>query len=67
LPSINGKRGLGSVKAGCPTVREFEGGEAGVGECIEEHAHRSREVVMRWGVSGSRWPGKGIDNIGNLI
>jgi hypothetical protein len=30
------------MKARCPGVGEFEGGEAGVGGCVEAHPHRSR-------------------------
>jgi hypothetical protein len=37
-----GEDALGPVEAQCPSIREFEGGEAGVGGWVLEHPHRSR-------------------------
>jgi hypothetical protein len=41
LASIGGEA-LGPVKARCPSVRECQGGEVGVGGWVGEHPHRSR-------------------------
>ena len=45
-----GGEALGPVKALDPSVGECEGGEAGVGEWVGEHPHRSRG---RWDGIGS--------------
>jgi hypothetical protein len=37
-----GEDDLGPVDAGCPGVRECEGGKAGVGGWLGKHPHRSR-------------------------
>jgi hypothetical protein len=36
------REALGLVKARCPSVRECQGGEAGVGVWVKEHPHRSK-------------------------
>jgi hypothetical protein len=35
-------KGIQIVKAQCPSVRGFEGGEAGVGGWVREHSYRCR-------------------------
>ena len=47
-----GEEALSSVKSGCPSVGECQGGEAGVGERLGEHPHRSRGRRMGWGFRG---------------
>ena len=42
LSGINRRRGPWSLKALCPSVGEFEDGEAGVGGWVGEHPHRNR-------------------------
>jgi hypothetical protein len=57
-----GGEALGPLKTQCPSVGEFEGGEAGVGEWVGgwvvEHPHRSRGGEME--EEGRGGPGKGI-------
>jgi hypothetical protein len=49
------------VKAGCPSVGECQGREAGVGGWVEEHSHRSRGRGDSIGVSrGKTWKGDNI-------
>jgi hypothetical protein len=36
------------VKAQCPSVREWQGGEAGVGWWVGEHPHRSSGMRDKW-------------------
>ena len=38
-----GEEDIGTVKARCSSVGECQGREAGVGGCVGEHPHRSRE------------------------
>jgi len=45
-----GGQALGPVKAQCPSVREGQGIEAGVGEWVGEHPHRSRGGGTGYGV-----------------
>jgi hypothetical protein len=58
LLGINGRRGLGPVKAQCPSVGEFEDREARVGRSVGEHLHRSMGRADKMGVL--RLLGKGI-------
>ena len=37
-----GREALGPVKARCPSIGKFEGGEVGVGGWVGENPHRSR-------------------------
>jgi hypothetical protein len=37
-----GREALGPVKVLCPSVRECQGGEVGVGRWVGEHPHRNR-------------------------
>ena len=45
-----GGEALGPVKDQCSSVGECQSGEAGVGEWVEEHPHRSRR--RRNGIGG---------------
>jgi hypothetical protein len=47
LSGIMGGEALGPVKARCPSVGEWEGGQAGVGGWVGEHLHRSG-VTGEW-------------------
>jgi hypothetical protein len=41
LSGLNGEEAHGPVKALCPIVREWQGGEAEVGKWVGEQTHRS--------------------------
>jgi hypothetical protein len=56
-----GGEALGPGKTQCPSVGECQGREAGVGEWVREHPHRSREREDGMGISRGE-TGKG-DNI----
>jgi len=43
LASVGGEA-LVLVKAQCPSVEEFQGGEVGMGGWVGEHPHRSRRI-----------------------
>ena len=52
---------LGLEKALCPSVGECQCGEAGVGEWVGEHPHRSRGAGT--GAGASSWETRKGDNI----
>ena len=43
MASMGGET-LGPMKAGCPSIGECQGGEAGVGRWVGEYPHSSREL-----------------------
>jgi hypothetical protein len=55
-----GGEALGPVKARCPSVGEFQGGEVGVVGCMREQPHKSRGRMDGLGGFLEWKPGKGI-------